>query len=319
MSASALPEGDGSTRNRRPLNVLWIAGLVLVAAAFLCTFTVKEGETVVVARFGDMQRVETEPGLHLRLPPPFDTLYAVDMRTHVLDPPFEEFLTDERRNLEVDAFVAWRVAEPKQFLVSQGSREGAELSIAQVLQSSLIDVLTRTPLDDILHVNADPQDRALSDLAAEAQALVTQVCQESEYGVEILYVGIERVTFHRDNMEGIERNMRAERETAETRISSKASLDAQAISNEALSESRRIIAEARALEETIAGETAAEIKRIESEARQRSPELYDLLNTLELMEVALRGQSVILSEDHWLLRGPLDAASAGAEPEEPVK
>ena len=308
-------KGEG---NARPRTFLWLMSFTLVAAAFLCTFSTKEGSVTVVARFGDMQRVVTEPGLHLRLPPPFDTLYTVDMRTHVLDPPFEEFLTAEQRNLEVDAFVAWRVADPKQFLVSQGSREGAELSLSQVLQSSIINVLNSTALDEILHVNPDPQDRTLASVAERAKSSVVQSCGDSDYGVEILYVGIERVTFHRDSMESIERSMRAERENAETEIRSNANLEAAKIDREGAKESRTLIAEARSEEEKIKGSAAADVKRIESEARALNPALYDLLNSLELLEVALKGQTMIMSEDHWL-HGALDAGAPTQGVENPVK
>ena len=80
-------------------------------------------EEGVILRFGEFNRT-VEPGLHFKLPAPIDTLQRIDVRTHVLDPAPSEFLTLEQRNLEIDAFVAWRVRDPRVFLTSLRDRGG---------------------------------------------------------------------------------------------------------------------------------------------------------------------------------------------------
>ena len=131
------------------------------------------------------------------------------MRTHVLDPAPAEFLTLEQRNLEIDAFVAWRVKDPRVFLTSLRDRASADVRIEQVLQSAVNDVLTETPLADI--VSVEDRERDLAQVATEVSALVAESCEENGYGVEVLLVGFERVTFHRDNMPAIELSMEEER------------------------------------------------------------------------------------------------------------
>ncbi|MEL6713961.1 MAG: SPFH domain-containing protein, partial [Planctomycetota bacterium] len=206
-----LPTRKGARSRAGSARATWLAALGATFAVGLTSsaFQVQEGTNVVVLRFGDPSRVVTEPGLHFKLPAPIDTLQRIDVRTHVLDPAPSEFLTLEQRNLEIDAFVAWRVRDPRVFLTSLRDRGGADVRIEQVLQSAVNDVLTETPLADI--VSVEDRERELEDVAAEVTELVAKSCEENGYGVEVLLVGFERVTFHRDNMPAIESSMEEER------------------------------------------------------------------------------------------------------------
>ena len=132
--------------------LLWVLAALAALSAYACTFTVRPGDHVVVARFGDLRRDVTDPGLHFRMPAPVDTLYRVDMRQHLLDLEVEELLTAESRSLEVDAFVAWRVREPKVFLASLRSRDGADARLGDALRATLMDVFRRTRQADVIRV-----------------------------------------------------------------------------------------------------------------------------------------------------------------------
>ena len=177
---------------------LWLVGALTVLALYLGSFTVQAGEVAIVARFGDPRRLVEEPGLHFKWPAPIDSLFRIDMRTNMLDPEIEEFLTDDQKNVDVDSFVAWRVDDPQQFLKSLRVRKSAEEKIGQVLQAALLEILNSGPFDDL--VQLDPErERNLAQVRDDVTLAVRQRCRDYGYGVEILMAGIERVNFPYDN------------------------------------------------------------------------------------------------------------------------
>lgn len=280
--------------------VLWALLALGVLAAFTSTFTVKEGEVVYVARFGDMRRLEVEPGLHFRWPAPVDTLYPIDMRTHVLDPEFSELLTADQKQLEVDTFVAWEVSEPLAFITNLQSRRGADERIRQALQSASIRVFQRSTLDDV--VGIDERERDLAALASEIEERVRASCAEYGYGIEIVDVGIERVTFPADNMPAIEERMREQRKAEVSRIHNEAQERWTQIEVEGMLKAAGIRSDATAEALETRGTARAEATRIEQEAAAHNPALYALLTQLELMKSALAGQLLILTSDSPLLQ-----------------
>ena len=217
------PRGDrtgGPRRGAARATLLWLAAAAAIAVLYATAFTVRTGEVAIVARFGDMRRVIEEPGLHFRWPAPVDSVYSVDMRRHLLDPEPAEFLTKNSDNLEIDSFVAWRVADPKLFYASLRGKEGAEARVAPVVRNAMTKVINGTALDDM--IGTEERERDLAAVTRAVKDLVAAECTENGYGIEIELVGIERLTFSADNMPAIERSMKAEREGVAWNITAKA-------------------------------------------------------------------------------------------------
>ncbi len=279
--------------------LLWVLAALAALSAYACTFTVRPGDHVVVARFGDLRRDVTDPGLHLRMPAPIDTLYRVDMRQHLLDLEVEELLTAESRSLEVDAFVAWRVQDPKVFLASLRSRDGADARLGDALRATLMDVFRRTRQADVIRVGGSERDLAV--VTDEVQRDLQVLCDANGYGVEITLAGIERLTFTADNMPAIERKMREERNGVATSISLEARKQASRIANDSKQAVAEIqsAAEAEAIE--IRGGAQARVKEIEAESLALDPDLFEFQRTLEVAEKVLRDGTLVIGTDHPLL------------------
>ena len=303
--------------------LLWIGAAAVGLAGWACTFTVPEGSVAVVARFGDPSRLVEEPGLHFKWPAPADVVFPIDIRTHLLDPPVAEFLTLDQKNVELDSFVAWRVDDPRTFLTSLRSRQGADDRIGDLLQSALIEVLKRGPFSDL--VGAPGRERNLDVIRSMVTEEVARRCQENSYGVAIEFVGLERITFPEDNKASVERSMRAAREGFAAQYRSEGNERASEIQTEAKLKEAQILAEARTEALEIRGQGAAQAKRIEMESIQLNPELFGRLRSAEIAESALRGALIVLPADHPLgqifdLMGPAVGAvssTPGPAPESP--
>ncbi len=280
---------------------LWLVAGLVGLGLYMGSFTVRAGEVAIVARFGDPRRLVEEPGLHFKWPAPVDSVFPVDMRTNLLDPEADEFLTSDQKNVDVDAYVAWRVSDPQQFLKSLRDRTGAEDKIGQVLQSALVEVLNSGPFDDL--VNLDPSHgRNLAEVREDVTNAVRAQCNANGYGVEIEMAGIERINFPYDNRRFVESAMRAERDREARRITAEGQEIASEITNNARREEATIRVAAERDATIIKGQSVAEANRISAASRDASPELFDTLKRLEVAQEALRGSNIIFGSEHWLMR-----------------
>ena len=73
-------------------------------------FVVDLRERALVRRLGEITRTEFTPGLHFKIPF-VDTVLILDARMLTLDNQTENFLTLEKKNVKVDFFVKWCIAD----------------------------------------------------------------------------------------------------------------------------------------------------------------------------------------------------------------
>ena len=284
--------------------LLVFAGLVTLAA-YTCAFQVMQGETVIVAHFGDPSRTVDEPGLHFKWPPPIDTLVRIDGRIHVFDPGPGEYLTGEQKNVSVHCFLAWKVADPKRFHVAVGTRAGAEMRFTNILPSVVGDVISAYPFSAL--VSAEEQETTLTDVQ-EALTDAARAKMADTFGVEVVAARIKRINFPIQNKNAVFRRMEAEREAVAATFRSEGMEQYEKIKADTDRDEATMLAEADREAAGIRGEADAEAARIYAETIARDPELYEFLKSLEVLgEVLGDTSTLILNDDHPLfdvLRGP---------------
>ncbi len=102
----------------------FFVGLVLLAlmGAASTLFVVDQRQVAVIYALGEIKEVITEPGLKVKLPPPFQNVVFLDRRIQTLDSPdVRPIFTAEKKSLVIDWLVKWRVAEPRQFIRNNGT------------------------------------------------------------------------------------------------------------------------------------------------------------------------------------------------------
>ena len=96
---------------------------LLVALALLAllgsTFVVNESQTAIVLNLGKIVRSDLKPGLHFKLPLVED-VRKFDRRILSLDDAPERYLTAEKKDVEVDFFVKWRIIDVDTFYRAAG-------------------------------------------------------------------------------------------------------------------------------------------------------------------------------------------------------
>lgn len=276
--------------------------VTLAAAAILVgltTFQVREGTTAIVARFGDPRQAVVEPGLYFKWPYPIEDVIEIDRRLNLLDPEPSEYLTADKKNLVVDVFLAWRVADPVKYWVSVNSKGGAELRLTDVLRSTVGQVLSSVPFSAL--VSHEPQEQTMTDVvAAITERAAPRV--SNDFGVEVVAIRIKRVNFPQQNKDAVFARMEQEREKISATIRQEGVEQFERIKAEADREEARLIAEAERVAKEVRGAAEAEATAIEAAAYAKDPELFELVMRLKILEEALNDESIlILPSDHELL------------------
>src|SRR3954468_2774079 len=134
--------------------VYWLgSGIIALMLISSMVFVVDQRRFALVFALGEVRDVISTPGLHFKLPPPFQNVVYLDKRILTLDTPdADRFITAEKKNILVDAFVKWRIINPKLYYVSfSGADEGrARDRLAQIVKAALNDEITKRTVREVI-------------------------------------------------------------------------------------------------------------------------------------------------------------------------
>ena len=284
----------------RTRKFLTIAALALVALTLLyrTAFTIDETQFAIVTQFGKPVRTITTAGLKLKWP--WQSLLSFEKRLMVYNPRPSEFLTRDKKNIVVDNYVAWRVADPNRFLQTVNDLTGAEMRLHDTVWAAAAAALGNTDLSALISVR--PEDVKVQDVMRQVTELSRARAME-QYGIEIVDVRMKRLNLPAQNRESVFARMRAERERIAKQYRAEGEAEALKIRAEADKEKARIISEAYREAEKIRGDGDAQSTRIYAEAYSRDPKFYKLVRTLEAYKKIIDpNTTAILSSDSELLK-----------------
>ncbi|MEM7052838.1 MAG: protease modulator HflC [Acidobacteriota bacterium] len=285
------------------MNARWLRFLFLALLLWwgsTAFFTVAESEQALVTRFGAPRAEAVGPGLHLKAPWPIDSVVRIDARLLVFDGEPIEMLTADKKNVLVDSFLAWRVADPVRFAQTVKSRDQAEARLLDVSAAELGAAVGAVPMASFINTAADSLElRALSQRVAAAVDDLTR----ASFGIEIVDLQVNGFTLPPQNRSSVIARMRAERARIATRYRSEGEERALEIEASAVAEREKLLAEARSKAEAERGRGEAEAMKIFAEAYSQDPEFYRFLRSLEAYETILDEETTLfLESDSRLLR-----------------
>jgi membrane protease subunit HflC len=288
--------------NRRWLLTLTAAALVVLVVRS-AAFTVREGEIGIVTRFGRPLAPPAAPGLHLKLPWPVDAVLRLDRRLLVFDNEPVELLTRDKKNVLIDSFLCWRIADPLVFARTVKTRLEAEARLLDLTAAELGAAVGGEPMESF--VNPDPERVSIRAVALRARDRVDAAARES-FGIAVVDLEINGFNLPPQNRESVIARMRAERDRIATAYRSEGEEEALKIEAQSAAESEKVLAEARSRAEAIRGAGEAEALRILAGAYRRDPEFYRFLRSLELYEEILDEKTTIFLESDSELLEALD-------------
>jgi len=262
------------------------------AAALVSTtvFVVGQEQYALVYSMGELREVIKEPGLHVKMPPPFQNTIVLDRRLQTLDTADgQRFLTQEKKDLLVDAFVKWKIVDPRQYKVALGDNmdRGSD-RLAQLARAALTVEIGKRNAQDVVATQRD----AIS--AAVREAVVREA---RELGVEVVDVRVKRVDFTDQADAAVFERMKAERLRIAARVREAGQADGERIRSDAERERSTLLADAQRQAETIKGEGDAKAAEIYAQSFGKNPEFYRFYRSLEAYKATFKGRNDVLVLD----------------------
>jgi modulator of FtsH protease HflC len=276
------------TPGRRSLTV--VGALVAAFGVWSCVVVVDVTEYGVFTRFGRAARVVTEPGLQLKWPYPFERVIRVDRRLLMFTPATAEYLSEDKKNLVVNSLVAWRIADPLKYLATTGTREAAQERIADVVLTTVGNVIGSRPSSALIAVDARGSEFTvvMARILAEARARTLP-----DYGIDLVDVRLRQLTLPEQNRANVFARMQAERGKIAMKYRSEGGREFKKVVATAEREKTRILASAYREAERIKAEGDARAMEIYADAFTRHPQFYKFTRTLSAYEKILDGDTTV--------------------------
>ena len=265
---------------------LFIAFMVVSSMVFV----VDQRNHAIVFALGQIRDEISEPGLHFKLPPPFQNVVYLDKRIMTLDTPdADRFITAEKKNILVDAFVKWRIAQPRKYYVSFGGDENrANVRMSQIIKAALNDEITKRTVRDVIS----------GQRAAVMQSIRAKVMAEAkDIGIEIVDVRLKRVDYVEQINNSVYARMKAERDRVANELRSIGSAEGEKIRADADRQRTVILAEAFREAEQIKGEGDAKASAIYAQAFGKNPEFYRFYRSLEAYRATFKNHGDVIVAD----------------------
>lgn len=269
--------------------------ILLAVLAFLglnSFFVVNERDQAIVLRFGEIKRVETEPGLYFKLPFTMfelDTVQIVEDRLLKFDLDDITVQVSGGKFYEVDAFVTYKISDAARF---RGQVSGRIELAEQRLRTRLDAALRRV-------YGLRGFEAALSE---ERAAMMREVRDELRPAANVLGIQIEDVRIRRTDLtqevsEQTFNRMSAERLAEAERLRARGQEAARRIRARADREVVEIRAAADRDGQILRGEGDAERNSIFADAFTRDPEFFEFYRSMTAYIQALEqsGTTMVLS------------------------
>jgi len=274
-----------------------VVGTLALAAIFFSAtaVVVKEGQAVLITRFGRPLRAATQAGLHWKLPWPIDSQISLDMRRRVYETGQTEMLTRDKKNIIARTFVVWRIGDPLTFTQAIGNEGAAEGKLDGLMTNAAIGTLGGHDLSALVSTN--PSDLQVEQIESELLASTAPMALRN-YGVAVEQIRLERLALPEENVTAVFQQMRAERRQFAAKFEAEGQREASKIRSEADLEAARIRAKSVEEQARILGESAAQVAKVYSDAHRTDPELYRFTRSLDSLDKLVTGStSLILRTD----------------------
>jgi membrane protease subunit HflC len=267
------------------MNLLLILVVLVVAAISMSVFTVDERELVIKFRFGEIIQSEFEPGLHFKWPL-VNNVTKYPGRILNYDNPTERFLTDEKKNLLVDYFVAWRIREAAQYYRATGGDERiAEERLTAIIKDGIKAEFSARSVKEV--VSAERYE-LMEDMLERASDTA------SELGIEVVDVRVKRIDLSDEVSDSVFNRMRQERGRVAAQLRAEGFEESEKIRSEADRQRTVTLAEAYRDSESLRGTGDGLAANIYAEAYSKNPEFYAFYRSMAAYRESLGRDNDVL-------------------------
>jgi membrane protease subunit HflC len=264
--------------------------LALLIVGSFSMFTVHEREKAILFRLGEIVKTDFTPGLYFKMPF-VNNVRTFDARIQTLDAEPERYLTSEKKNVIVDAFVKWRIGNVERYFTSTGGDPNtANSRLSQIIKDGLRGEFGKRTIQEVVSGERMEIMNILTDQANE---------QAKTFGIDLVDVRIKRIDLAKEISDSVYRRMEAERLRVAKDLRARGAEAAEIIRADADRRRTVLIAEAYREAQTIRGEGDGAAAKIYADAYNEDKEFYALYRSLSAYRktFANKGDVLVVEPD----------------------
>jgi membrane protease subunit HflC len=268
------------------LQTFLIAMGAFVGMLYMSVFVVDERDLVIKFQLREIVKNDFEPGLYWMVPF-LNYVRKFDARIQSVDTAAEKYLTSEKKNVIVDAFVKWRISDVAQYYqaTNRGDREVAESRLSQIINNALKNQISQRSIKEVIS-----GERAL--LVSSLKQGVDAEAQN--FGISIIDIRIKKLDYSETISESVFERMIKERATVAKKLRSEGQEEAKVIRAGSERQREELLAEAYRESESIRGAGDAKAAEIYAKAFGRNPEFYSFYRSLNAYKESFGNEGDIL-------------------------
>lgn len=264
--------------------------LVILASVFVIT----QGQHAILLRLGRLvmdSKTQTVrvlgPGLHIKTPF-IESVRIFDTRIQTLDIKSSRIVTNEKKDVIVDYYVKWRIADLAQYYKSTGGNEfKAETLLEQQLNTSLRAEFGKRNISDVSGGRDDVSEKLREKAEQQARQL----------GIEIVDVRIKGIELPENTSNNIFQLMRANMQKIANSHRADGNAIAEAIKAAADAQVTVLLAQAQSEGQKIRARGQAEAAKIYGEAFSKNKDFFAFYRSLKAYENSFNSKQDILVLD----------------------
>ncbi|MBK1852195.1 protease modulator HflC [Marinobacter sp. 1-4A] len=273
-----------------PKSVVGLAGALIVVLLVLSSvFIIPETHRGVMLRFGELVETDIKAGIHFKVPV-IDQVREFDIRVLTMDLPSRQYLTVEKKPLDVTSYIAWKIRDVDQFYRATGGDEfRAQSLLLSRVDNGLRDEFGIRTMHEVVSGQRDELMHNLRDRVNETSV--------KEFGIDIKDIRVKAIEFPGQVSDNVYRRMATEREKLAQEFRSRGKELAEGIRADADRQKTVTLAEAFASSETTRGEGDGEAARIYADAYGSNPEFYSFYRSLQAYRNTFSGKDDLMVID----------------------
>ena len=172
-----------------------IAVFVIILGS-TCWYTVNDKQNAVVTTFGKVTNIQTEPGMHLKLPFGIQKAKCVDVNIFqkisigyttsetgetISVANESKMITSDFNIVNIDFYIEYKITNPEKYIYASQNPEDI---IKNLIQSQVRTVVSSYAVDDVLTVKK-------AEIQAVAQEMITTELEKYDVGLSLIDVKIQ--------------------------------------------------------------------------------------------------------------------------------
>jgi len=171
-----------------PKSIAGLAGALIVVLLVLSSvFIIPETHRGVMLRFGELVETDVQAGIHFKVPV-IDQVREFDIRLLTMDLPSRQYLTVEKKPLDVTSYIAWKIRDVDQFYRATGGDElRAQSLLLSRVDNGLRDEFGVRTMHEVVSGQRDELMSALRERVNETSV--------KEFGIDVIDIRIKAIEF----------------------------------------------------------------------------------------------------------------------------